>query len=90
MRAGGKVADSNGDIVEMDKNQFFLDRKLTDGLNYFYASYNSTTNTYDFGNIRGFITNIIQKKSQWRKHRKRLSHRFRSHSCPSYAFYNDQ
>lgn len=61
MRAGGKVADSNGDIVEMDKNQFFLDRKLTDGLNYFYASYNSTTNTYDFGNIRGFITNIIQK-----------------------------
>ncbi len=61
MRAGGKVADSNGDIVEMNKNQFFTDRKLTDNLNYFYATYNSTTKSYDFGNIRGFITNIIQK-----------------------------
>lgn len=61
MRAGGKVADSNGDIVEMDKNKFFIDRKLTDNLNYFYATYNSTTKSYDFGNIRGFITNIIQK-----------------------------
>ncbi|WP_455497957.1 DUF4270 family protein [Coprobacter sp.] len=61
MRAGGKVTDSDGSIIEMDKNKFFQERKLTDGQNYFYASYNSKTNAYDFGNIRGFITNIIQK-----------------------------
>ncbi|MCH5327619.1 MAG: DUF4270 family protein [Coprobacter sp.] len=61
MRKGGYVYNSNGELTETGRNIFFSDKLLPDGKNYFYAAYNSASHTYNFGNIREFITSIIEK-----------------------------
>ena len=61
MRKGGKVYNSDNVLVETSKNIFFSDKLLPDSKNYFYATYDATNHVYNFGNIRGFITSIMEK-----------------------------
>ncbi|MCP9611241.1 DUF4270 family protein [Coprobacter tertius] len=65
IRKQGESTDQDGNKVEMDLNKFFTKRLLTDSKNYFYATYNSNTHSYDFGNIRDFFTTIMGNDAKY-------------------------
>ena len=44
----------------MDKKEFFADRLINDDKNYFYAAYDSTSNSYTFTGLQNYIMNIFQ------------------------------
>lgn len=60
MRADANATDSDNKIVHTTPNIFFYDRLLPDGVNTFFATYSASTNSYEFGNIQSYITNILK------------------------------
>lgn len=61
MRKGGNATSSSGDVIPMNKEQFFTDRLIADDRNYFTAAYDSTTNSYTFTGLQNYIINIFQR-----------------------------
>lgn len=60
MRADANATGSGGEIEHTTPNVFFFNRMLPDNTNTYYAAYNSSTKTYDFGNIQAYISNILK------------------------------
>lgn len=60
MRADANATGTDNAIEHTTPNIFFFNRMLPDNTNTYYASYNSATKTYDFGNIQSFISNILK------------------------------
>ena len=48
-------------ILSKDKDAFFAENKLPDNVTSFYAEYNSTSNRYNFGEMREFILDLMKK-----------------------------
>lgn len=46
-------------VLKKDKEKFFANNSLTDNVTSFYATYNATTGTYDFNNLRGYMMHLI-------------------------------
>lgn len=50
-------------LVRKDKrDEFFANNQLPDNINSFYATYNSTTHTYDFGSMRAYIVKMLAQE----------------------------
>ncbi len=50
-------------LVRKDKrDEFFNNYSLTDNINSFYATYSSADKSYNFGSMRAYITNMLQKE----------------------------
>lgn len=60
MRKGGNATSSTNAVIPMDKKEFFADRLINDDKNYFYAAYDSTSNSYTFTGLQNYIMNIFQ------------------------------
>lgn len=60
IRADANATGTDNLIEHTTPNIFFFNRMLPDNTNTYYASYNSSTKTYDFGNIQAFISNILK------------------------------
>lgn len=48
-------------VLEKDKDDFFAGNKLPDSTTSFYATYNSTTGLYSFGDMRAYIMDLLEK-----------------------------
>lgn len=60
IRADANATGTDNVIEHTTPNIFFFNRMLPDNTNTYYASYNSSTKSYDFGNIQAFISNILK------------------------------
>ncbi len=49
-------------VLKSQKEDFFAQNKLTDGKTSFYAEYNSSTGVYDFGSMRQYILDLMDKE----------------------------
>ena len=50
-------------VLKKDRDSFFADNKLPDNITSFYASYNSTTQSYDFSSMRSYILEMLDKET---------------------------
>lgn len=50
-------------LKSSEKDKFFADKKVTDGVNYIYATYNSAEETYTF-QIRGYVKQFIDENKE--------------------------
>ncbi|MDE5970320.1 MAG: DUF4270 domain-containing protein [Muribaculaceae bacterium] len=50
-------------ILSRDKDKFFIDNKVTDDVTSFFATYNSTTKSYDFSEMRAYMMDLLKKES---------------------------
>ncbi|MDE5642787.1 MAG: DUF4270 domain-containing protein [Muribaculaceae bacterium] len=66
------LIDNNADIqpptyilmvLSKEKDSFFADNSLPDNIHSFYAAYNSSTQSYDFTDLRAYITELAAKES---------------------------
>lgn len=48
-------------ILKKDKEQFFLDNKMTDDITSFYAAYNSYSKSYSFSGMREYLISMMKK-----------------------------
>lgn len=48
-------------VKTSQKEKFFADNKIDDGVNSFYASYNSSTRKYVFSGMRTYIEDLLKK-----------------------------
>lgn len=48
-------------VLKKDKDKFFADNKLPDNITSFTAALNTNTMTYNFGNMRNYLTDMISK-----------------------------
>lgn len=48
-------------VLKKDKENFFAKNTLPDNITSFYATYNSTTGTYDFGEMRQYIKKLMSQ-----------------------------
>lgn len=46
-------------VLSKDKKEFFAKNKLPDSLTSFVGTYNSTTKTYNFGDMRGYLVTML-------------------------------
>lgn len=46
-------------IKSSEKNNFFTNNKISDNKTNFYAVYNSSTKSYEFGNMRDYLINLL-------------------------------
>lgn len=46
-------------IKSSEKDNFFKNNKISDNKTSFYATYNASTRTYEFGNMREFLLNLL-------------------------------
>lgn len=46
-------------IKSSEKNKFFINNKISDNKTNFYAVYNSSTKSYEFGNMRDYLINLL-------------------------------
>lgn len=51
-------------VLKKDKDKFFAANKLPDDVTSFTAELNSNTMTYDFGNMRNYLMEMIAKKEE--------------------------
>lgn len=52
-------------LVRKDKrDEFFANNSLTDNITSFYATYSSTTQSYNFGSMRAYITRMINQEEE--------------------------
>lgn len=50
-------------MVRKDKrDEFFATNSLTDNISSFYATYNSTTGSYNFGSMRAYLVDMLKKE----------------------------
>ncbi len=49
-------------ILSKDKAEFFADNKLPDNVSSFLGTYNKTTNTYVFSDMRSYIIDMLEKE----------------------------
>lgn len=49
-------------VLKSKKDTFFNDNKITDNKTSFYAQYNSSTKSYDFGSMRDYLMDLINKE----------------------------
>lgn len=66
----GEKIDNSGDfgmpmylllVLSKEKDKFFANNTLPDNKTSFYATYNSSTGTFDFGDMRTFVQSLIDK-----------------------------
>ena len=50
-------------VLKKDRDSFFADNKLPDNITSFYASYNSTSQSYDFSSMRSYILEMLDKET---------------------------
>ncbi len=50
-------------VLKKDRESFFADNKLPDNITSFYATYNSTTQSYDFASMRSYIIEMLNKET---------------------------
>ena len=60
MRKGGNATSSTNAVVPMNIDEFFAVRLINDDKNYFYAAYDSTSNSYTFTGLQNYIMNIFE------------------------------
>ena len=48
-------------ILSRDKNKFFIDNKVTDDVTSFFATYDSSTKSYSFSEMRGYMMDLLKK-----------------------------
>lgn len=48
-------------ILSKDKDNFFIENKLADGVTSFVAEYNSTTGYYEFTGLRNYMLDLLKK-----------------------------
>ncbi len=48
-------------VLKSKKDSFFAENKITDDKTSFYATYNSTSGTYDFGSMRDFLLDLMDR-----------------------------
>lgn len=52
-------------LVRKDKrDEFFANNSLTDNITSFYATYSSTNRSYNFGSMRSYIMNMLNKEDE--------------------------
>ena len=49
-------------VLKKDRDEFFAKNKLTDNITSFYATYNSTSRTYNFNSLRSYLTSLLDKE----------------------------
>lgn len=59
---GIKAPDNVLLVLESDKEKFFADNKLNDNITSFLGTYNSSTKTYSFGDMRGYFLHLLEKE----------------------------
>lgn len=50
-------------VLANEKDKFFAENKITDNKTSFIATYNSTTKTYDFNDMRGYLAEMLEKET---------------------------
>ncbi len=50
-------------VLSKDKDKFFAENKLPDNKTSFYATYNSSTKQYSFGDMRQYLIDMLDKES---------------------------
>ncbi|MCI9607508.1 MAG: DUF4270 domain-containing protein [Muribaculaceae bacterium] len=50
-------------VLANEKDKFFAENKITDNKTSFIATYNSTTKTYDFSEMRGYLAEMLEKET---------------------------
>jgi len=50
-------------VLKKDRDAFFADNKLPDNTSSFYATYNSSTQSYDFSSMRDYIVGMLDKET---------------------------
>lgn len=48
-------------VKSSEKDRFFADNSVTDGITSFYAAYNATSKSYTFNNMRQYILDMVAK-----------------------------
>lgn len=49
-------------VLKKDRDAFFAENKLPDNKTSFYATYNSSTQTYNFASMRSYLLEMIEKE----------------------------
>lgn len=50
-------------VLANEKDKFFADNKITDNKTSFIATYNSTTKTYNFNDMRAYLNTMLEKET---------------------------
>jgi len=51
-------------VLKKDKEKFFEEGKVTDGVTSFYATYSDDTDTYDFSSLRNYLLDALDRKEE--------------------------
>lgn len=49
-------------VLKKDKDKFFEESKVTDGVTSFYATFSNETDTYDFSSLRNYLLDALQRE----------------------------
>ena len=49
-------------VLKKDKEKFFEEGKVTDGVTSFYATFSDDTDTYDFSSLRSYLLDALQRE----------------------------
>ncbi len=49
-------------VLKKDKEKFFEEGKVTDGVTSFYATFSDATDTYDFSSLRDYLLDALQRE----------------------------
>lgn len=49
-------------VLKKDKDKFFEEGKVTDGVTSFYATFSDATDTYDFSSLRNYLLDALQRE----------------------------
>lgn len=51
-------------VLKKDKDKFFEESKITDGITSFYATYSDATDSYDFSSLRNYLLDALQREGK--------------------------
>lgn len=51
-------------VLKKDKEKFFEEGKVTDGVTSFYATFSKETDTYDFSSLRNYLLDALQREGE--------------------------
>lgn len=51
-------------VLKKDREKFFEEDKVTDGITSFYATFSDATDTYDFSSLRNYLLDALDRESE--------------------------
>lgn len=51
-------------VLKKDKEEFFEESKVTDGITSFYATFSDDTDTYDFSSLRSYLLDALEREEE--------------------------